>query len=289
MVSYCFERNSVKFKIDDLIPTKKPPINVKNSKKYLQIKKSINSIGIIEPIVVYLDSKLGKIKILDGHLRVEALKELGEMEAICLVSTIYDTYTPNSKVSRITIIQEQKMIRKALKSGVSIEKLSEALGISIDILKGKINLLDGIDPEVVNLLANQNVPKATFYALRKMKNIRQIECACIMNNMENYSEKFSLSLLHNTQPNLLVDGQQGNDKEGHRKTIDRLEREMAQVHIESEKLKESYGENTLRLVIMKSHIQKLLENTKILHWLLDNKNELLVELKKITNINSLTK
>ena len=289
MVSYCFERNSVKFKIDDLIPTKKPPINVKNSKKYLQIKKSINSIGIIEPIVVYLDSKLGKIKILDGHLRIEALKELGETEAICLVSTIYDTYTPNSKVSRITIIQEQKMIRKALKSGVSIEKLSEALGISIDILKGKINLLDGIDPEVVNLLANQNVPKATFYALRKMKNIRQIECACIMNNMENYSEKFSLSLLHNTQPNLLVDGQQGNDKEGHRKTIDRLEREMAQVHIESEKLKESYGENTLRLVIMKSHIQKLLENTKILHWLLDNKNELLVELKKITNINSLTK
>ncbi|EKN4028206.1 TPA: ParB N-terminal domain-containing protein [Yersinia enterocolitica] len=289
MVSYCFERNSVKFKIDDLIPTKKPPINVKNSKKYLQIKKSINSIGIIEPIVVYLDSKLGKIKILDGHLRIEALKELGETEAICLVSTIYDTYTPNSKVSRITIIQEQKMIRKALKSGVSIEKLSEALGISIEILKGKINLLDGIDPEVVNLLANQNVPKATFYALRKMKNIRQIECACIMNNMENYSEKFSLSLLHNTQPNLLVDGQQGHDKEGHRKTIDRLEREMAQVHIESEKLKESYGENTLRLVIMKSHIQKLLENTKILHWLLDNRNELLVELKKITNINSLTK
>ncbi|EOI6480922.1 plasmid partitioning protein RepB C-terminal domain-containing protein [Yersinia enterocolitica] len=289
MVSYCFERNSVKFNIDDLIPTKKPPINVKNSKKYLQIKKSINSIGIIEPIVVYLDSKLGKVKILDGHLRIEALKELGETEAICLVSTIYDTYTPNSKVSRITIIQEQKMIRKALKSGVSIEKLSEALGISIDILKVKINLLDGIDPEVVNLLANQNVPKATFYALRKMKNIRQIECACIMNNMENYSEKFSLSLLHNTQPNLLVDGQQGNDKEGHRKTIDRLEREMAQVHIESEKLKESYGENTLRLVIMKSHIQKLLENTKILHWLLDNKNELLVELKKITNINSLTK
>lgn len=289
MVSYCFERNSVKFNIDDLIPTKKPPINVKNSKKYLQIKKSINSIGIIEPIVVYLDSKLGKIKILDGHLRIEALKELGETEAICLVSTIYDTYTPNSKVSRITIIQEQKMIRKALKSGVSIEKLSEALGISIEILKGKINLLDGIDPEVVNLLANQNVPKATFYTLRKMKNIRQIECACIMNNMENYSEKFSLSLLHNTQPNLLVDGQQGHDKEGHRKTIDRLEREMAQVHIESEKLKESYGENTLRLVIMKSHIQKLLENTKILHWLLDNKNELLVELKKITNINSLTK
>ena len=124
MVSYCFERNSVKFKIDDLIPTKKPPINVKNSKKYLQIKKSINSIGIIEPIVVYLDSKLGKIKILDGHLRIEALKELGETEAFCLVSTIYDTYTPNSKVSRITIIQEQKMIRKALKSGVSIEKLS---------------------------------------------------------------------------------------------------------------------------------------------------------------------
>lgn len=275
--------------MDDLLPTKTSPQNVKNSKKYLQIKKSINTMGIIEPVLVYLDTKNGKIKIIDGHLRVEALKELGETEVVCLVSTIYDTYTPNSKVSRITIIQEQKMIKKALKSGVSVEKLSEALGISIDNLKGKVKILDGIEPEVVNLLSNQNVPKATFVNLKKMKKIRQIECAYIMNNMENYSKKFSLSLLHNTQPNLLVNGQHEPDKEGHRKTIDRLEREMAQVHIESEKLKDSYGENTLRLVIIKSHIQKILENTKVLHWLLDNKNELLVELKKISNINSLTK
>ncbi|CNH56515.1 RepB plasmid partitioning protein [Yersinia frederiksenii] len=289
MISYCFEKNSVKFSINDLMPTKKSPLNVKKSQKYLQIKNTINNIGIIEPIVVYLDSKNGIIKIIDGHLRVEALKELGETEVICLISTVYDTYTPNSKVSRITIIQEQKMIKKALKSGVSIEKLGEALGISIDNLKGKVKLLDGIDPEVINLLSNQNVPKSTFEVLRKMKKIRQIECACIMNNMDNYSKKFSLSLLHNTQPNLLLNGQQEHDKEGHRKTIDRLEREMAQVHIESEKLKDSYGENTLRLVIIKSHIQKILDNTKILHWLLDNKNELLIELRKISNINSLKK
>jgi len=289
MINYCFDKNPIKFKMDDLLPTKTSPQNVKNSKKYLQIKKSINIMGIIEPVLVYKDTKDGKIKIIDGHLRVEALKELGETEVVCLVSTIYDTYTPNSKVSRITIIQEQKMIKKALKTGASVEKLSEALGISIDNLKGKVKILDGIEPEVVNLLSNQNVPKATFFNLKKMKKIRQIECANIMNNMENYSKKFSLSLLHNTQPNLLVNGQHEPDKEGHRKTIDRLEREMAQVHIESEKLKDSYGENTLRLVIIKSHIQKILENTKVLHWLLDNKNELLVELKKISNINSLTK
>lgn len=289
MINYCFDKNPIKIKVDDLLQTKTSPQNVKNSKKYLQIKKSINIMGIIEPVLVYQDTKNGKIKIIDGHLRVEALKELGETEVVCLVSTIYDTYTPNSKVSRITIIQEQKMIKKALKTGASVEKLSEALGISIDNLKGKVKILDGIEPEVVNLLSNQNVPKATFFNLKKMKKIRQIECANIMNNMENYSKKFSLSLLHNTQPNLLVNGQHEPDKEGHRKTIDRLEREMAQVHIESEKLKDSYGENTLRLVIIKSHIQKILENTKVLHWLLDNKNELLVELKKITNINSLTK
>lgn len=289
MINYCFDKNPIKFKMDDLLPTKTSPQNVKNSKKYLQIKKSINIMGIIEPVLVFKDTKDGKIKIIDGHLRVEALKELGETEVVCLVSTIYDTYTPNSKVSRITIIQEQKMIKKALKKGVSVEKLSEALGISIDNLKGKVKILDGIEPEVVNLLSNQNVPKATFFNLKKMKKIRQIECANIMNNMENYSKKFSLSLLHNTQPNLLVNGQHEPDKEGHRKTIDRLEREMAQVHIESEKLKDSYGENTLRLVIIKSHIQKILENTKVLHWLLDNKNELLVELKKISNINSLSK
>ncbi|SPZ65469.1 Uncharacterised protein [Serratia quinivorans] len=62
---------------------------------------------------------------------------------------------------------------------------------------------------------------------------------------------------------------------------------MAQVHIETEKIKEIYGANTLKLVIVKSHIKNLLDNPKILHWLLDNKPDLLTELRKISSVNSL--
>ncbi len=91
-----------------LNPSKELPVNIKSSKKFTQIVKSLKMVGLIEPIIIYIDNRTNKIKIIDGHLRVEALKDLGETEVKCLISTVYDTYTPNNKVNRITIIEEQK-------------------------------------------------------------------------------------------------------------------------------------------------------------------------------------
>jgi len=69
--------------------------------------------------------------------------------------------------------------------------------------------------------------------------------------------------------------------------LDRLERELAQVHIETRKLQETYGVNTLKLVILKSHIARLLDNARVMRWFLNHKPELLAELNKIAKINSL--
>lgn len=63
---------------------------------------------------------------------------------------------------------------------------------------------------------------------------------------------------------------------------------MAHVHVDADKLKESYGSNSLKLTIIISHIKTLLENQILFRWMHKNKPDLLNELIKISEINSLT-
>jgi hypothetical protein len=87
---------------------------------------------------------------------------------------------------------------------VSIEKLSAALGISIDAIKDKANVMNGIDPSVIAKLSDKPIPKATFDVLRKMKPIRQIEAVGTMINFDNYSKKFAMSILDATPASMIV-------------------------------------------------------------------------------------
>ncbi|MDC9594109.1 plasmid partitioning protein RepB C-terminal domain-containing protein [Xenorhabdus sp. IM139775] len=174
------------------------------------------------------------------------MKELGFDKIASLISTLDDAYTPNKQVNRLTIIQEQKMLKLALER-VSIEKLSSSLGISIETLRGRSQILNGIDSEVVSLLSDKHIPRATFDILKKMKPLRQIEVANIMVSFANFSKSFALHLL---------------------------------IQNETKRIEEIYGANTLKLVIAKSYINKLLDNAKILHWLLEKNPEYLNELKK---------
>lgn len=76
MVKLCFGDSFVYLDVEKLEASKELIDNVKKSHKYHQILSSIDKIGIIEPIVVFYDKSQEKIKILDGHLRVEVLREL---------------------------------------------------------------------------------------------------------------------------------------------------------------------------------------------------------------------
>ena len=58
-------------------------------------------------------SSRGKYLLLDGHLRLEALKDMGVVEVVCLVSTDDEAFTYNKPVSRLAIVQEHKIILKA--------------------------------------------------------------------------------------------------------------------------------------------------------------------------------
>lgn len=123
MIKQCFNQQFQTFTIASLVHSKSLPINVKSSIKYKQILTSISEIGLIEPVIIFITDDDSK-KILDGHLRIEALKDLDIEFVHCLISPVEDTYSYNKRVNRLTIIQEQKMLQKAIDSGVSIEKLS---------------------------------------------------------------------------------------------------------------------------------------------------------------------
>lgn len=290
MIKYCFNEKTVSFRLYDLIYTKKLPTNYKSSQKYIQIKSTISALGLVEPILIYIDGADHTAKILDGHLRAEALKDIGEERVACLVSTVYDTYTPNKKVNRITIIQIQKMLKEAVRVGVPEDMLCSALNISSDSLKSNLSVLKGICPEVVELFNDRDIPKNTFMILKRMIPFRQIECANLMIKFDNYSKIFAQSLYHSSSPELLNDKGKPNidERSGNRKAIERLEKEMAQVHFDTEKIKENYGSNSLKLTIVISHLKKILENPKVFHWLLRNKQDYLSELTKISDIEKLT-
>jgi hypothetical protein len=64
-------------------------------------------------------------------------------------------------------------------------------------------MLDGINAEVVELLKDRNINPATFDVLRKMKPLRQIEVAELMNSVGNFTSSHAKALLAATrQPEL---------------------------------------------------------------------------------------
>ena len=116
----------IEVKLDNLLLTKKFPPTLSHTPKYRQVIASIKSVGLIEPLIVgSLDRKSGKHPLLDGHLRLSALRELGEENAACLISTDDEAYTYNKRVNRLSTIQEHLMIRRAVDRGVSLPTVTD--------------------------------------------------------------------------------------------------------------------------------------------------------------------
>ena len=111
--------------IDQILPSRKTPVGLSTSRKYRQIQSSIEEIGLIEPLAVSpIDGGKGGYTLLDGHMRLQVLRELGATEVPCLEALDDESYTYNNRVNRLSSIQEHYMIRRALDRGVSPERLA---------------------------------------------------------------------------------------------------------------------------------------------------------------------
>ena len=143
-IAIAFEPESVFIEFADILPVKQLQKRVKKTKKYLQIVASIREVGIIEPPVVGRDrNKTGKFLLLDGHLRIEVLKDDGAEGVNCLVATEDEAFTYNKRINRLATIQEHKMILKAIERGVPQERIAKALDINISTIRQKRALARG--------------------------------------------------------------------------------------------------------------------------------------------------
>ncbi len=263
-----FEKDLVDLAITDIHPTKKMSSNVKYGRKYSQILSSIREVGLIEPPVVALCYKTREYLLLDGHLRIMALSELGEERVACLVSVDDEGYTYNKYITRLSAIQEHKMIVKALDAGVSESKLAAALNLDMSTIRNKKNMLDGVCQDVIDLLKDKIMSGSVFRLLKKMKPTRQIRVAMIMNDQNRYSYLYVKSLLDGTPAEQLVDGNK--NKKLSPAALEkrmRLEEENILLTDDLKVLDGSYGEDMVNLSLVQSYLKRIINNDKVADYL----------------------
>jgi ParB-like chromosome segregation protein Spo0J len=143
-VKMAFERQIVRFALCDILPMRRVPDTIKQTVRYKRIVASIGEVGIVEPLVVARrGTDPGPFMLVDGHLRLAALLDLGNSEAPCLIADDDEAFTYNKRVNRLATIQEHHMIVKAIERGVSEEKLARALNVDTKRIRTKRTLLDG--------------------------------------------------------------------------------------------------------------------------------------------------
>jgi len=284
-----FEDSGVRLKISDLQPLHLVSDTLKKTRKYAQIVSSINEVGIIEPpVVARIKTDPGRYLLLDGHLRVEVLKDMGETEVACLISTDDEGFTYNKRVNRLAIIQEHKMILKAIERGVPEVRIANALNVDVNTLRHKIRLLDGICPEAAELLKDKHVASNTFWSLRRMVPIRQIEAAELMVAMNKFTASYASALLAATPQAQLVNMRKPKAIKGlSDEQMSLMERESANLEREFKIAEQSYGTDHLDLVVAKGYLAKLLRNARVVRYFAQHYQEYLSEFQKIADIESL--
>jgi ParB-like chromosome segregation protein Spo0J len=289
MVTMAFRPETVYICVDKILPLKKIKPSVKKTKKYRQIHSSIKEVGIIEHLIIYpQDKKSGLYLLLDGHIRFEVLKEIGQKKVHCLVSTDDEGFTYNHKVSRLSSIQEHFMILRAIDKGVSEERIAETLNVNIAKIREKRDLLKGICPEIPELFKDRNISPRAFAELRKMTPMRQIEVAELMIATNNFTVPYAKALLASTPKDQLIDHHKQKKISGlSSEDLARMEKETELLERDFMIIKESYGEDTLNLVLSTAYLSKILNNARMVRFLSKNYPDILSEFQRIIEVASL--
>jgi hypothetical protein len=284
IVAAAFERELIHISFEKIAQLYLVTPQTKATVKYDQIVASIRETGLVEPIVVARDRHDPKrYTLLDGHLRLEALKGNGETSISCIVSTDDEAFTYNKRISRLATIQEHKMILRALTLGVPEERLAKALNVNIKTLREKRRLLDGICGEAADLLKDKQVAMTGFRILKKMKPLRQIEAAQLMVAMNKYTINYARSLLAATpESQLIVSATPKKIKGLSREQLELMENEQANLEREVRLVENSYGVDHLDLVLARGYVARLVSNERITKYLALHHQEFLPEFEKIT-------
>ncbi len=176
------------------------------------------------------------------------------------------------------------MIRRATEQGVSKDRLAKAFDVNVTSITRRVNLLNGICPEVVAMLQDKQFPPDLTRVLRNMKAARQVEAVELMIASNGITMAHAEALLKATPPEQRHDTAPSNrPKAPPMEQIVKLEKEMSQVHTQYKDAEQHYGSDLLNLVLAKGFITKLLANESVKHFIECNENEIMEHFVLVVN------
>jgi hypothetical protein len=284
-----FERHGMDIALSAILPIRQIKPSDSSFGKYRAVLASIKTVGLVEPLVVYPNKGTkGTYLLLDGHMRLKALAELGHATAPCLISTEDDAFTYNDKINSLSLIQEHKMIMKALDGGVTEEAIAKALDIDLEKVIRRKGLLDGLHAEVIQILKDKPVCERALRVLKRVKALRQIEMAQLMVSANNYGFSYVNALLMGTAREHFLNPDNPKKVKGMSlEDVTRMEKEMESMERDFRLFQDQYGENTLHLGAAQRYVRKLLENAKVKRFLNQRHPEILEELQELAALDAL--
>ena len=280
VVGFQFERLTLQ--LSQLLPVRHLSDPEKKVTRYRSIVSSIREVGVIEPLMVYPQKgKDGVYLIMDGHLRLYALREIGIKEVECLISTEDESFTYNSRINRLSPIQEHAMITRAVKNGVAVERIAAALDMDVKEIKSRLNMLRGIHEEAVELLKDKQLSPAVFRILKRVTAVRQIEIAELMVGANNFTKGYADGLFMVTVKDQLVDPQIPKVKSISPEDLAKMEAEMEVLERDFKAIEEAYAENMLNFTVIRSYLKRLLENAKVVRFISTKHQDIFPEFEKI--------
>jgi hypothetical protein len=270
-----FEMKTIELPLEVILPIRKIK-SPHNLRRYQAIVKSMREVGMIEPLVVHPQKdKSGTFILLDGHLRLLALKQIGKTVAECIISNDDECFTYNARINRLPPIQCHKMIVKAIRNGVNPERIASALDMPLNVVRALIELLDGITEEAANLLKDRNISEKGIRLLKKVKPLRQIEIAEVLVSANNYSIGYIEALILGTPSDQRVNSGEHKKKTGlSTEELAGMEREMESLEKDFKTVKTSFTENMMCLTCARGYIKKLLDNAKVVRFLNANYSDI---------------
>jgi hypothetical protein len=288
-VHAAFDLNGVTLPLSAIHPIRQVKSTDHAWGKYRAILSSIREVGMIEPLIVHPQKKSCDVYfLLDGHMRLKALLELGRTEAFCLVANDDDAFTYNDKINRLSLIQEHAMILRAVENGIAKEQIAKALGFDVAKIRASLNLLDGIHADAVELLKDRPITANALRLFRKVSPARQVDMAQLMRSGNNYTKAYAEALIVGTPTELLVNGSKPRPVRGvSEEEVARMKKEMEVLERDYRLHQDRFGENSLHLNATQRYVKRLLDNAKVRRFITTRYPEILEEFLELAALAAL--
>ena len=247
------------------------PLNERKiaKREYARIKASIQTVGLIEPLVVSPEGE--SYLILDGVQRYRILLDLGVETVPCIIRQEQETFTFNRMVNHISPVQQSRMIEKSLEE-LDEKTIANALGLNTITHRLGKALMSQLHPDVVKAMDAESITRTCAREFTYVKPERQLDILTAMKAHKDLSTAFARALILKTPPKLRSKkrrnaGNPWNGAERRKSQLLKKLQDTEQKHDFYSRLYRQYSVDLLKLVI---YARSLVTNSVVREYLDDH-------------------